>query len=86
MRHISIDIETYSDIDIKGAGAYKYAQSPAFELLLFAYKIDDEPTVVIDLFETGGLPVFIIPNLSTSYIGVMVARTSMSQPLQLEPS
>ena len=65
MRHISIDIETYSDVDIKGAGAYKYAQSPAFELLLFAYKIDDEPTVVIDLFETGGLPVFIIDILKS---------------------
>ena len=36
MEHLSIDIETYSDIDIGKAGLYKYAQSPNFEILLFA--------------------------------------------------
>ena len=49
MRHISIDIETYSSVDIGKAGAYKYAQSPDFEILLFAYGIEDEPVRVIDL-------------------------------------
>ena len=37
MRHLSIDIETKSNLDIKKAGAYKYAQSPDFAILLFAY-------------------------------------------------
>ena len=51
MRHLSIDIETKSNLDIKKAGAYKYAQSPDFEILLFAYKVDAEPVIVIDLAE-----------------------------------
>ena len=48
MKHLAIDIETYSSVDIKKAGAYKYAQSPDFEILLFAYAIDDYPVRVID--------------------------------------
>ena len=48
-RHVSVDIETYSDIDIKKAGLYKYAQSPAFEVLLIAYAVDAGPVRIIDL-------------------------------------
>lgn len=47
--HLSIDIETKSSVDIGKAGAYKYAQSPDFEILLFAYSLDDSPVKVIDL-------------------------------------
>ena len=47
--HVSADIETYSDIDIKKAGLYKYAQSPAFEILLIAYAVDAGPVRIIDL-------------------------------------
>lgn len=47
--HLSIDIETKSSVDIKSAGAYKYAQSEDFEILLFAYKWDDKPVEIIDL-------------------------------------
>lgn len=47
--HLSIDIETRSSVDIGKAGAYKYAQSPDFEILLFAYQWDDGPVEVIDL-------------------------------------
>lgn len=39
-RHLSIDIETYSSIDIKKAGLYKYVQSPDFQILLFAWSFD----------------------------------------------
>ena len=49
MHTMAVDIETYSDVDITKAGAYAYAESPAFEILLIAYKIDDEPVKVIDL-------------------------------------
>ena len=48
-RHVSVDIETYSDIDIKKAGLYKYAQSPAFEILLIAYAVDAGPVQIVDL-------------------------------------
>lgn len=51
MHIMNVDIETYSDVDITKAGAYAYAGSPAFEILLIAYKIDDEPVEVIDMTE-----------------------------------
>ena len=35
--HLSIDLETFSSVPIGKAGAYKYVQSPDFEILLFAY-------------------------------------------------
>lgn len=52
--HMSVDIETYSDIDIKKAGLYKYAQSPAFDVLLIAYAVDDGPVLIVDLTMDAG--------------------------------
>ena len=49
MKHISIDIETKSSIDIGKAGLYKYAQSGDFEVLLFAYSADGAPVQIVDL-------------------------------------
>jgi len=46
---LHIDIETYSETDLGAAGMYRYAEDPAFEILLIAYKVDDGPTTVIDL-------------------------------------
>lgn len=46
---LHIDIETFSDVDLPKCGVYKYAESPAFEVLLFAYAYGDEPVRVIDL-------------------------------------
>ena len=54
MRDLFIDIETYSSVDIAECGAYKYAESDDFEILLIGYAVDDEPVRVIDL--AGGLP------------------------------
>lgn len=52
MPHLmNVDIETYSSVDITKAGAYAYAESPDFEILLIGYKIDDGPVKVIDLTE-----------------------------------
>ncbi len=47
--HLSIDIETRSSVDIKKAGVYKYAQSPDFQILLFAYQWDNQEEQIIDL-------------------------------------
>lgn len=49
MRHISIDIETRSSVDIGKAGLYKYAQSEDFAVLLFAYSVDGSAVQIIDL-------------------------------------
>lgn len=54
--HLSIDIETRSSVDISKAGAYRYAQSPDFKILLFAYQWDDGPVEVIDLMADESFP------------------------------
>lgn len=56
MQKISIDIETFSDIDLIKCGVYKYADSPAFEILLFAYSIDDGEIHIVDLVSGEELP------------------------------
>lgn len=47
--NVSIDIETFSSVDIGKAGAYKYALAPDFEILLIAYAVEDGPVTVLDL-------------------------------------
>lgn len=49
MRTLSIDIETYSGADIAKTGAYRYAADEDFDLLLFAYSIDDQPVQVVSV-------------------------------------
>lgn len=48
-RVLHIDIETYSSVDIKTSGAYKYCESIDFDILMCAYAFDDEPVQMIDL-------------------------------------
>ena len=55
-RILEMDIETYSDVDLIKCGVYAYADSPAFEVLLFAYSFDGEETKVIDLAQGEELP------------------------------
>lgn len=64
MNHLSIDIETFSDVDIKKAGLYRYVQSPAFEVLLFAYSIDGAPVQIVDLAQGGWIPAEILNALT----------------------
>ena len=54
--HLSIDLETFSSVPIGKAGAYKYVQSQDFEILLFAYSLNDSPVVVVDLAQGEVLP------------------------------
>lgn len=61
--HLSIDIETKSSIDIQKAGLYKYAQSPDFEVLLFAYKWDEDPVELVDLTEGEQIPEWVLDEL-----------------------
>ena len=56
MRHLSIDIETRSSVDIKKSGAYKYARSPDFRILLFAWQWEDDETQIADLANGEELP------------------------------
>lgn len=49
MSTLSIDIETFSSVDIRKSGVYKYVESPDFEILMMAYSVDGDPVQVIDL-------------------------------------
>lgn len=68
MKHLSIDIETYSSIDIKKAGMYKYALSDDFQILLFAYSVDFGEVKIIDLAKGEILPEVIISALNDKNI------------------
>lgn len=64
MKELSIDLETYSDVDISKSGAYKYAESDNFEILLFGVSVDNEPVVVYDLTAGDEIPTEILAALS----------------------
>lgn len=64
MREMSIDLETYSNVDISKCGAYKYAESENFEILLFGVSIDGSPVTVYDLACGDTIPDEILAALS----------------------
>lgn len=64
MQTLSIDIETYSDVNLSKCGVYKYAESPDFEILLFGYSADGSEVTVIDLAQGERLPQVIIDALT----------------------
>lgn len=68
MESLSIDLETYSDIDLKKCGVYKYAESPNFEILLFAYSVNNGPVQVIDLAQGQDIPTEILAALTDDTI------------------
>ena len=64
MKEMSIDLETYSDVNITKCGAYKYAESDTFEILLFGVSVDGGPVVVYDLACGDSIPDEILAALS----------------------
>lgn len=64
MKNISIDIETFSDVDLNKCGVYKYAESPNFEILLFGYAVDGGTVQVVDLAQGEQIPPEIIDALT----------------------
>lgn len=64
MRCISIDIESYSDVDLSKCGVYKYSSSPNFEILLFGYSVDDGEVKVVDVACGEEIPADIMAALS----------------------
>lgn len=56
MDTLAIDIETYSDVSLPDCGVHRYAASEQFEILLFAYSLNDEPTRIIDLASGEKMP------------------------------
>jgi len=56
MKHISIDIETFSSADLNKSGVYRYCEAPDFSVLLLGYSIDESPAVVVDLASGERIP------------------------------
>jgi DNA polymerase bacteriophage-type len=68
MKTISIDTETYSDVNLAKCGVYKYAESPNFAILLFGYAVDGGPVQVIDLAQEETIPEEILEALTDDSI------------------
>ena len=61
---ITIDIETKSDKDISKCGVYAYTDTPYFDILLFAYSIDEQPVQVVDMANGEEIPESILAALA----------------------
>lgn len=83
---LSIDIETYSDIDIKTSGVYKYVESERFEIMLFAYALDDGPVQIVDFTQGEALPEKVIqaldnPTITKTAFNANFERTAISSDM-----
>lgn len=83
---LSIDIETYSDVDLAKCGVYAYSDSPNFEILLFAYAFDEEPTRITDLACGEKLPQKVLdaledPAITKTAFNAQFERTCISRYL-----
>lgn len=67
MKNLRIDLETYSTVDLRN-GVHKYIESDDFDILLFAYAVNDGDVHVIDLASGEGIPKIIIDSLSDSNV------------------
>ena len=68
MKKLSCDIETFSDVDLIRCGVYKYAESPNFEMLLFAYAVYDGDVHIIDIAGGEELPEKIIQAIKSDTV------------------
>ena len=64
IRSLSLDLETRSSVDISKAGAYRYTESPDFDILLFGVSVNGNPVTVYDLASGDSVPEEIIAALS----------------------
>ena len=65
---LSLKLETYSDVDLNKCGVYKYAQSSAFEILLFGVSVNGGEVQVYDLAQGESVPVEIIKALTDNSV------------------
>ena len=86
--YLSIDIETYSDVDLTKCGVYAYVDSPNFTVLLFAYAFDDEETKIVDLACGEKLPAEVLEALTDGSViktafNAAFERTCLSRYLNI---
>ena len=64
MKNLSVDLETFSSVDLKKCGVYKYAESDDFEILLFGYSVDGSEVKVVDLAQGETIPEVVLSALT----------------------
>ncbi len=87
MRTLSIDLETYSDVDLIRCGVYAYVASSSFEILLLAYGYDEEEVTLVDLASGEKIPVQVLLDLENksvikSAFNAQFERTCLSRYLK----
>lgn len=78
MRELSIDIETYSSVDLTKSGVYAYSSAPDFRILLFAYAYDDEEIHIYDP-HTEGIP----PSVFSALTDPGVIKTAFNAEFEI---
>ena len=78
LHHLSIDLETYSIVDIRKVGAQRYIQDPSFEILLFAYSLDGQPVQIIDLASGEEVPSWLI----TALVNPSIIKHAYNAPFE----
>lgn len=66
MEKIYVDVETYSEVDLKECGVFRYADDPSFEVMLFAFAYGDDPVKVIDIAQGEKIPFYVLDDLYDS--------------------
>ena len=74
-RLLFVDIETYSEVELKKCGVYRYIDDPSFEVMLFGYAYDDEPVTVVDFAQGEKLPEEVLFDM-TSFGVIKVAHNA----------
>lgn len=64
MKTLSIDIETFSSVNLQKSGVYRYSESEDFEVMLFAYSVDAKPVKVVDLACGESIPLDVLSALT----------------------
>ncbi|MED3648528.1 DNA polymerase [Halalkalibacterium halodurans] len=84
MKTLSIDIETYSSVDLKKSGVYRYVEAPDFEILMIAWAFDDNPVDIVDIASGEELPYEILialqsPNVIKTAFNANFERTCLAK-------
>lgn len=84
MKLLAIDIETFSSVDLAKSGVYAYSESSDFEILLFAYAVEEEEVQIVDLVSDEKIPDYIIkamtdPNVLKTAYNANFERTCLAK-------